>query len=99
MCNCWKAYEGCGILGVVSMKENINNAIEVLAEISERLFCFFILMFVITIISIVIISIFNKDIILKILCINMFIGLIPLVIDVLIVIILYLIKCIIYGED
>lgn len=80
------------------MKDNMDNVLEFLEKLFDRLNNFAILMCVITIISIVLISIFNKDIILKIVCINISIGVIPLVIDFLLVIILDLIECIIYGE-
>ena len=79
------------------MKDNIRNALEFLSNLFDRLLYFTILMCVITIISIAIISIFNEDIISKIFFINLFIGLTPVVIDLLLIIILYLIYRIIYG--
>ena len=81
------------------MKDNIRNVLDFLSNLFDRLLYFTILMCVITIISIAIISIFNEDIISKIFFINLFIGLTPVVIDLLLIIILYLIYCIIYGED
>lgn len=81
------------------MKDNIDNALEFLDKLYDRLNNFAILMCVITIISIVLISIFIKDIILKIVCINMLIGLIPLAIALLLGMVLCLIRLIIYGED
>ena len=79
------------------MKENIRNALEFLSNLFDRLLYFTILMCIITIISIAIISIFNEDIISKIFFINLFIGLTPVIIDLLLIIILYLIYRIIYG--
>lgn len=79
------------------MKDNIRNALEFLSNLFDRLLYFTILMCVITIISIAIISIFNEDIISKIFFINLFIGLTPVIIDLLLIIILYLIYRIIYG--
>lgn len=79
------------------MKDNIRNTLEFLSNLFDRLLYFTILMCIITIISIAIISIFNEDIISKIFFINLFIGLTPVVIDLLLIIILYLIYRIIYG--
>ena len=79
------------------MKDNIRNALDFLSNLFDRLLYFTILMCVITIISIAIISIFNEGIISKIFFINLFIGLTPVVIDLLLIIILYLIYRIIYG--
>lgn len=81
------------------MKDNMDNVLEFLEKLFDRLNNFAILMCVITIISIVLISIFNKDIILKIVCINMFIGLIPYAIALLLGMVLCLIRLIIYGAD
>ena len=81
------------------MKDNIDKTLEFLDKLYDRLNNFAILMCVITIISTVLISIFNKDIILKIVCINMFIGLIPYAIALLLGMVLSLMRLIIYGED
>lgn len=81
------------------MKDNIDKALEFLDKMYDRLNNFAILMCVITIISIVLISIFNKDIILIVFFINMLISLIPLTIALLFGMVLCLIRLIIYGED
>lgn len=81
------------------MKDNIENALNFLDKLYDGLNNFAILMCVITIISTVLISILNKDIILKIVCINMLIGLTPLAIALLLGMVLCLIRLIIYGED
>ena len=81
------------------MKDNIDNALEFLGKLYDRLNNFAILMCVITIISIVLISIFNEDIILIVFFINMLIGLIPLVIALLLGMVLCLIRLIIYGDE
>lgn len=79
------------------MKDNIRNVLDFLSNLFDRLLYFTILMCIITIINIAIISIFNEDIISKIFFINLFIGLTPIIIDLLLIIILYLIYRIIYG--
>lgn len=81
------------------MKDNIDNVLEFLVELFVRLLYFTVLMFVIGVISMIFIMIFNADIAIKVFCINMLIALIPLAIVFLLGIILYLIKRIIYGED
>lgn len=81
------------------MKDNIDNTLEFLGKLFNRLTNFAILMCVVTIISTVLISIFNEDVALKIGCINMLIGLIPLTVALLLGMVLCLIRLIIYGED
>ena len=81
------------------MKDNLDNAIEFLANNFERLLSFFLLMSLIAIISMALISLFNVHIAYKVFCINISIGVIPFVIDFLLFIILDLIERIIYGED
>lgn len=81
------------------MKDNIDNVFEFLGKLYDRLNNFAILMCVITIISTVLISLFNKDIIFKVFCINISIGLMPLGIALLLGMVLCLIRLIIYGEE
>lgn len=81
------------------MKNNIDNALEFLDKLTVRLFYFAFLMVVISAISLFFSSMSNKDIAIKVFFINMSIGIIPLIIVLLLSIILFLIECIIYGED
>ena len=81
------------------MKDNIENALDVLDKLAKRLFYFAVLMVVISVISPLFMIMFNKDIAIKVLFINMLIGIIPLMIVLLLFIILFLIECIIYSED
>lgn len=82
------------------MKNNIDKALEFLFEkLFERLFCFAMLMSIIAVISIFLISIFDKDFALIVACINISIGFVPFAIVLLLMIILALISWIIYGED
>lgn len=81
------------------MKKNIDNALEFLDKLTIRLFYFASLMVVISAISSLFMIMYNKDIAIKVFCINALIGLIPLMIVLLLSIILVLIECIIYGED
>lgn len=80
-----------------SMKDNIENALDFLDKMSVRLFYFASLMFVISAISSLFIIMFNEDIARKVFFINMLIGIIPLMINILFFIILFLIECIIYN--
>ena len=81
------------------MKDNIENALNFLDKISVKLFYFAALMVVISAISLFFSIMFNKDIAIKVFCINILIGIIPLMIVILLFIILFLIEDIIYGED
>ena len=81
------------------MKDNIDNALEFLDKMAIRLFYFASLMVVISAISSLFMIMFNEDIAIKVLFINMSIGIIPLMIVLLLSIILFLIECIIYGKD
>ena len=81
------------------MKDNIENALDVLDKLAKRLFYFAALMVVISAIILFFNIMFNKDIAIKVFFINMSIGIIPLMIVLLLFIILFLIECIIYGED
>lgn len=81
------------------MKDNIDNALDFLFNLLGRLLPFAMLMIAIAIISTFLISIFNQDFALKVFHINMFIGIIPLVIAFLLTTILGLIRLTIYGED
>lgn len=81
------------------MKDNIENALNFLDKLTERLFYFAFLMFVISAISSLFMIMFNEDIARKVFFINMSIGIIPLMIIILLSIILFLIECIIYGKD
>ena len=81
------------------MKDNIDKALEFLDKLTVRLFYFAFLMVVIGAISLFFNSMSNKDIAIKVFFINMSIGIIPLIIVLLLSIILFLIECIIYGED
>ena len=81
------------------MKDNIDNALYLLDKLTVKLFYFAVLMFVISVISLLFIIIFNGDIAIKVFCINMLIGIIPHAIVSLIITILVLIRWIIYGED
>ena len=74
------------------MKENIENALDVLTKLFKRLFFFAVLIFVISVISLLFIIIFNEDIAIKVFYINILIGLIPVSIVFLIITIL------IYGN-
>ena len=64
-----------------------------------RLFYFAFLMVVISVISSLFMIMFNEDIAIKVLFINMSIGIIPLMIVLFLSIILWLIEVIIYGKD
>ena len=88
-----------GRIGVVRMKDNIDKDLDFLDKLSIRLFYFASLMVVISVISPLFMIMFNKDIAIKVLFINILIGIIPLMINILFFIILFLIECIIYGED
>ena len=81
------------------MKNKIDKALEFLDKMTVRLFYFAFLMVVIGAISLFFNSMSNKDIAIKVFFINMSIGIIPLIIVLLLSIILFLIECIIYGED
>lgn len=81
------------------MKDNIDNALDFLFNLLGRLLPFAMLMIAIAIISTFLISIFNQDFAFKVFHINMFIGIIPLVIAFLLITILALIRLTIYGED
>lgn len=81
------------------MKDNIENALNFLDKLTIRLFYFASLMVVISVISSLFMLMFNKDIAIKVLFINMSIGIIPLMIILLLSIILWLIEVIIYGKD
>ena len=81
------------------MKDNIDNALEFLDKMVIRLFYFASLMVVISAISSLFMIMFNEDIAIKVLFINMSIGIIPLMIVLLLSIILFLIECIIYGKE
>lgn len=81
------------------MKNKIDKALEFLDKLTVRLFYFAFLMVVIGAISLFFNSMSNKDIAIKVFFINMSIGIIPLMIVLLLSIILFLIECIIYGED
>lgn len=81
------------------MKDNIDNALEFLDKLTVRLFYFAYLMVVISVISSLFMIMFNEDIAIKFLFINMSIGIIPLMIILLLSIILWLIDVIIYGKD
>lgn len=81
------------------MKNKIDKALEFLDKLTVRLFYFAFLMVVIGAISLFFNSMSNKDIAIKVFFINMSIGIIPLIIVLLLSIILFLIECIIYGED
>lgn len=83
----------------MSMKNKIDKALEFLDKLTVRLFYFAFLMVVIGAISLFFNSMSNKDIAIKVFFINMSIGIIPLMIVLLLSIILFLIECIIYGED
>ena len=85
--------------GVISMKDKIDKALEILDKLAVRLFYFAFLMVVISAISLFFSSMYNKDIGIKVFFINMSIGIIPLIIVLLLSIILFLIEVIIYGED
>ncbi len=81
------------------MKDNIDNALDLLDKLTVRLFYFAFLMVVISVISSLFMIMFNEDIAIKVLFINMSIGIIPLMIILLLSIILWLIEVIIYGKD
>lgn len=81
------------------MKDNIDNALDFLDKMTVRLFYFAFLMVVISVISSLFMIMFNEDIAIKVLFINMSIGIIPLMIILLLSIILWLIEVIIYGKD
>lgn len=81
------------------MKDHIDNVLEFLDKITVRLFYFAFLMVVISVISSLFMIMFNEDIAIKVLFINMSIGIIPLMIILLLSIILWLIEVIIYGKD
>lgn len=81
------------------MKNKIDKALEFLDKLTVRLFYFAFLMVVIGAISLFFNSMSNEDIAIKVFFINMSIGIIPLMIVLLLSIILFLIECIIYGED
>ena len=81
------------------MKNKIDKALEFLDKMTVRLFYFALLMVVISVISSLFMIMFNKDIAIKVFCINMLIGVMPLAIVLLLSIILFLIEVIIYGED
>lgn len=81
------------------MKNKIDKALEFLDKLTVRLFYFAFLMVVISAISLFFNSMSNKDIAIKVFFINMSIGIIPLIIVLLLSITLFLIECIIYGED
>ena len=85
--------------GVISMKDKIDKALEILDKLTVRLFYFAFLMVVISAISLFFSSMSNKDNAIKVFFINMSIGIIPLMIVLLLSIILFLIECIIYGKD
>ena len=78
------------------MKENIDNTLEFLKVLLERVIIG-VLITEIAIISIGLLSLFDLDIIFKVVCINTLIGLMPGIIDLLLIVILSLIKCIIYD--
>ena len=80
-------------------KDNIDNALEFLDKMTVRLFYFAFLMIVISVISSLFMIMFNEDIAIKVLFINMSIGIIPLMIVLFLSIILWLIEVIIYGKD
>ena len=80
-------------------KDNIDNALEFLDKMTVRLFYFAFLMVVISVISSLFMIMFNEDIAIKVLFINMSIGIIPLMIVLFLSIILWLIEVIIYGKD
>ena len=80
-------------------KDNIDNALEFLDKMTVRLFYFAFLMVVISAISSLFMIMFNEDIAIKVLFINMSIGIIPLMIVLFLSIILWLIEVIIYGKD
>lgn len=81
------------------MKDNIDKALEFLDKLTVRLFYFAYLMVVISVISSLFMIMFNENIAIKVLFINMSIGIIPLMIILLLSIILWLIEVIIYGKD
>lgn len=81
------------------MKDNIDNALDFLFNLLGRLLPFAMLMIAIAIISTFLISIFNQDFAFKVFHINMFIGIIPLVIALLLGMVLCLIRLIIYGDE
>ena len=81
------------------MKNKIDKALDFLDKMTVRLFYFAFLMVVISAISLFFNSMSNEDIAIKVFFINMSIGIIPLIIVLLLSIILFLIECIIYGED
>ena len=81
------------------MKNKIDKVLEFLDKLTKKLFYFASLMVITSAISSLFMIMFNKDIAIEVLFINMSIGIIPLMIVLLLFIILFLIEVIIYGED
>ena len=81
------------------MKNKIDKVLEFLDKLTKKLFYFASLMVITSAISSLFMIMFNKDIAIEVLFINMSIGIIPLMIVLLLFIILFLIECIIYDED